>query len=538
MIPEADVCLIVEGGYPYALGGVASWMEALIRTSAGLKFHIIAISIASQPRLRKFAVPKNVTGVTDVILDACPAGRTPTVRDAKRIGQGVRLMQSVFSGSPGRSFLGLVELVRQTGFGQAALLDSRLAWTATERAYKELLPDGSFLDFFWTWRFLARSLLAVVNTPLPNARVFHAVSTGYAGLVGSYAKHITKRPYIITEHGIYTNERRTELSVANWIFDSGGSGFTVGDKPRQLRDRWLEAFRNFSRISYELSNVITTQYRANQDYQRADGAPEHKLRIIPNGIDVDLYAGVRRNTGRRAPTVLMIGRIVPLKDTRTFIVAVSLLKELIADVVAIIIGPEEEDSSYAAGCRALVAQLGLGATIQFLGRVPDVMEYLAQADVIALTSISEAQPIALLEAAATGLPAVTTDVGSCREIIEGFDGDPVIGRGGFVVDACNPKAAAQALAAILLDDEMRADMGRVMQQRIANVYHKDRIRRLYEDLYAEVAQGLPAEAGQFCAPEPRSWKTLFQKTASSLAAQASVRAIRLKPVWSRLMQVR
>jgi glycosyltransferase involved in cell wall biosynthesis len=234
----------------------------------------------------------------------------------------------------------------------------------------------------------------------------------------------------------------------------------------------------------------------------------------------------------------MIGRIVPLKDTRTFIVAVSLFKELIADVVAIIIGPEEEDSSYAAGCRALVAQLGLGATIQFLGRVPDVMEYLAQADVIALTSISEAQPIALLEAAATGLPAVTTDVGSCREIIEGFDGDPVIGRGGFVVDACNPKAAAQALAAILLDDEMRADMGRVMQQRIANVYHKDRIRRLYEDLYAEVAQGLPAEAGQFCAPEPRSWKTLFQKTASSLAAQASVRAIRLKPVWSRLMQVR
>ena len=122
--------------------------------------------------------------------------------------------------------------------------------------------------------------------------------------------------------------------------------------------------------------------------------------------------------------------------------------------------------------------------MQFLGRVPDVMEYLGKVDVIALTSISEAQPIALLEAAATGLPAVTTDVGSCREIIEGFDGDSVIGRGGIVVEACNPKATAQALAAILLDDEMRADMGRVMRERIPNLYNKNRIRRLYEDLYA------------------------------------------------------
>jgi glycosyltransferase involved in cell wall biosynthesis len=115
-----------------------------------------------------------------------------------------------------------------------------------------------------------------------------------------------------------------------------------------------------------------------------------------------------------------------------------------------------------------------------------VGEYLAKADVIALTSISEAQPIALLEAAATGLPAVTTDVGSCREIIEGFEGDPVVGRGGYVVEACNPRATAQALATILLDAGLRADMGRVMCQRIRNLYNKDRIKRLYEDLYSEM----------------------------------------------------
>jgi glycosyltransferase involved in cell wall biosynthesis len=493
MEPEADVCLIVEGGYPYLLGGVSVWTDALMRALPGLKFHIIAISISAQPRIRKFVLPDNVLGVTDVILDVCPKGRAPTRRDEPVIDHAVRLLHSTLCGDAESDFDELIKLVRQTGLGQAALLDSKPAWIAMQRVYHELLHDGPLIDFFWTWRFLARSVLAVANTPLPNARMFHAVSTGYAGMVGACAQHVTGRPFVVTEHGIYTNERRTELSIADWIFDSGASGFSVGKKPTELRDVWLTAFTSFSRIGYAHADVITTQYRANQDYQRFDGAPESKLRIIPNGIDVDLYGGPQRCTEPRPPTVLMIGRIVPIKDTRTFIMAVSLLKDLVPNVVAILIGPEEEDPAYAAGCRELVAQLGLEGTVQFLGRVPDVMEYLGRADVIALTSISEAQPIALLEAAATGLPAVTTDVGSCREIIEGFEGDPVTGRGGIVVDACNPNATAQALAAILLDDKMRADMGRVMRQRIPQLYHKDRIRRLYEELYTGLVTQ-PADA--------------------------------------------
>ena len=296
MAPEADVCLIVEGGYPYLLGGVSSWTDAFMRASPGLKFYIIAISISAQPRIKKFVMPDNVVGLTDVILDVSPAGRAPAARDGQRIDHAVQLMQSTLAGEVGTSFDKFIDLVRQTGFGQSALLDSKPAWTAMERVYQELLHDGPLIDFFWTWRFLARSLLAIVTAPLPNARVFHAVSTGYAGVVGAYAQHVTGRPYVVTEHGIYTNERRIELSIADWIFDSGASGFTVGKKPTQLRDIWLTAFTNFSRISYAHSDVIITQYRANQDYQRFDGAPQSKLRIIPNGIDIDQYAGVHHST--------------------------------------------------------------------------------------------------------------------------------------------------------------------------------------------------------------------------------------------------
>ena len=493
--PQADVCLIVEGGYPYLLGGVASWMDALMRASPKLRFHVVTVGISAQPRVPRYAIPGNVVGITDLNLDRAPMGRKARRGDVTRIELGVRLMQDVLGGHPGASFGALVDLVRKTGFGQAALLDSKAAWNAMERVYREVLPSGSLLDFFWTWRFLGRSLLAIVTAPLPDAAVFHAVSTGYAGLAGAYARHVTGRPCVVTEHGIYTNERRIELSVAEWIFDSGAGGYAVGSRPPELREVWLKGFLGFSRVAYGAADVITTQDRANQEYQRADGAPQEKLRIIPNGIDVDAYAPVAKSAGARPPTALMIGRLVPIKDIRTFIVAVSILKRLVPAAIAIMIGPEDEDPAYAAGCRALVSQLGLGDTIQFLGRVPDVKPYLAIADVVVLSSISEAQPIALLEAAATGLPAVTTDVGSCREIIEGFADDPVQGRGGFVVPACDPQAMAEAVAAILRDREIRLAMGQVMQRRIPNLYHKDRIRRIYEGLYAELAAGGPAPAG-------------------------------------------
>jgi polysaccharide biosynthesis protein PelF len=493
MTDDADVCMIVEGGYPYVVGGVASWADALMRASPQITFHVIAISLSTQAHRRNFVLPANVVGVTDVLLDVCPRGRAPTHRDADRIKRIFRLLENALTTGDSAIFEELVEQLRITGFGQTALLDSKPGWQAMEQAFERLLPNGSLLDFFWSWRFLMRGLLAVVSTPLPEARVFHAVATGFSGLVGSRAKIGWKRPLLVTEHGIYTNERRIDLAVADWLFDSGAGGFDVTARPVELRSIWLNAYQSFSHISYAIADVITTQYRANQAYQRADGAPSDKLRIIPNGIDPVKFAPIKRDeTTRRSPTVLMIGRIVPIKDVRTFIMAVALLKDLVPSARAVLIGPEDEDPEYAASCRQLVHQLGADSSVEFLGRVPDVKKYLLAADVLALSSISEAQPIAMLEAAAIGLPIVSTDVGSCREIIEGFDGDPVAGYGGIVVEPCNPKAMADALATILLDDSMRSQMGEVMRQRVASYYHKDRVKCLYEGLYAELmAQPAP-----------------------------------------------
>jgi glycosyltransferase involved in cell wall biosynthesis len=494
MQTDADICLIVEGGYPYVLGGVASWADAFMRASPQLRFHILAVGISSQPRQMAFVLPDNVTGVTDILLDVCPPGAAPPGRNSGQVERILSLLENALVTGDPLHFEALAGQLATTGYGRSALLDSRAGWLATEKAYEKLFPNGPLLDFFWSWRFLLCSLLAIASVPLPRVRLFHAVATGFAGVAGSFAKVVTGRPLLVTEHGIYTNERRIDLSVADWLFDSGAGGFGISSDISELRSVWTNAFRCFSGISYAMADTITTQYRANQTFQRLDGAPGSKLRIIPNGIDIARFTSLTNRARMRRPTVLMLARIVPIKDIRTFITAVSLLKEMVPDVVAIIIGPENEDPEYAEGCRQLVHQLDAASSINFLGRVPDIIEYLASVDVLALSSISEAQPIAMLEAAAVGLPVVSTDVGSCREIIEGFEADPVTGHGGIVVDPCNPKQMAEALAAILLDGEMRAEMGDVMRRRASTYYHKDRVKGLYEDLYAELAEFQPQQA--------------------------------------------
>jgi polysaccharide biosynthesis protein PelF len=488
MSAAADVCLVLEGCYPYVVGGVSSWTDALIRSLPHRRFHVVALTASTQERTSKYVLPGNVVGLTDVLLDYCAAGSWFVRGQGSAIDTISTRLRSVLTSGDHAEFAALMQALESGKHGRRSLLDSRQAWKAMERIYKSLLPNAPLVDFFWTWRVLARSILAIATASIPPARVYHAISTGYAGLFGARAKCVTQSPFIITEHGIYTNERRIEICTAEWIHESRASGFDVFGRMPELRDLWSEAFASFSRIAYSLADSITTLFRANQAFQMKDGAPEHKLVVIPNGIDIDRFAQIEIAPGPRRPCIILIGRLVPIKDIRTFVLTVGILKRLVPEVEAIVVGPEDEDPAYAAECKSLAQQLGLDENLRFAGPTKDVRPYFGQADVNVLTSISEAQPLSLLEAGAAGLPSVATDVGACREILEGGPGAPACEAGGIVVRACDPQAAAEAIAKILLDSALRRQMGGVMRKRVQSLYNKPRSIGTYDQLYSSLIE--------------------------------------------------
>jgi glycosyltransferase involved in cell wall biosynthesis len=295
--------------------------------------------------------------------------------------------------------------------------------------------------------------LAEIARNMPPARVIHSVSTGYAGLLGAMLRFVRKRPYILTEHGIYTKERKIDLAHAEWIKDAR-EAFEGGldDDVSYIRRLWIRFFEGLGRVAYAAADQIVALYEGNRARQIADGARAERTAVIPNGIDLERFGALRGKRGAEIPQVLgLLGRVVPIKDIRTFIRSMRSVAARLPEAQGWVIGPTEEDPAYARECRDLVTSLGLGEKVKFLGfQKPD--DILPKLGLMMLTSISEALPLVLLEGYAAGVPTVATDVGSCRELVEGGrPEDRALGPSGAVVTIADPEATADAAVKLLTD---------------------------------------------------------------------------------------
>jgi glycosyltransferase involved in cell wall biosynthesis len=281
-----------------------------------------------------------------------------------------------------------------------------------------------------------------------------------------------------------------ELSRARWIKD-------IDDRPSPLRRFWSHYFRMLSRIAYHRATRLVTLSEANRAKQLADGAAAEKIMVVPNGVSrgnageaAALPPGrperaPRPDTGKPHLKVCFVGRVVPIKDVITLIRACAIAREHV-DLEVHIIGPQDEDPSYARRCFALVESLGLGDVIQFLGP-KNVAELYPSYDCVLLTSLSEGQPLVMLEAYAAGVPVIATDVGACRELIEGGDTDRDLGPSGIVTRVANPPATAAALVELAQNPAAREAMGQAAFARVNRRYQLHQVVASYETLYASVA---------------------------------------------------
>lgn len=479
----ADVCLVLEGTYPYVTGGVSNWAHDLITAQHHLTFHLVALVPPGPSGPLRFELPPNVVGLTRVELQTLAAGATSPKQLARVLARLEEPLLRLSSRGGLSDVVEVLEALRTGGpdVGREALLNSRAAWDLLLRMYERQCPSVSFLDYFWTWRTLLLGLCSVLLAPLVPARVYHALCTGYAGLYAARAHVESGRPALLTEHGIYTNERRVEITMADWLQQDGLQTLSIDHMHRDLRDLWIDTFTSYSRATYAACRKVITLYEGNTLLQLQDGADPAQLLVIPNGIEV--ADAPPRARSDRAPVVALIGRVVPIKDIKTFLRACAILRDYIPDVRVWILGPLDEDPDYVRECRQLTTHLDLDATVEFKGRVV-LKDYYPLIDVLVLTSVSEAQPLVILEGAAVGVPAVATDVGSCREMIHGrSDEQPRLGDAGAVTPLANPKATADALRRLLADGEVYAQCSRTAQARVRKYYNKAVLDNSYREIY-------------------------------------------------------
>jgi len=503
---EIDVCLILEGTYPYVRGGVSSWVHELICYHKELNFQILSILPPDNKKKLEilYDVPKNVTEITNIYLQDLPFG-SKKIKSSQKEELLKKLEVPILNMQSRPTLRGLGSIIRNieaaerdlgVTIGRGTLMDSKEAWVMLLRMYNMTMGNSCFLDYFWSWRALLGSFYSILLAPLPEAKVYHALCTGYAGLYLARAKYHEKKPCIITEHGIYTNERRIEIYSAEWLEDEKSLDFNVDKKvaDRDLRDFWIDSFTGYSKLCYDSCDKIITLYEGNTIVQLQDGAPQEKLSVIPNGIDYEKFSGIKRKSyfedKSRPPSIALIGRVVPIKDIKTYIRACDAIRKEIPDIQAYIMGPCEEDEEYYEECVDLVNSMNLQKTVIFTGMV-NLVEYLQKIDVQVLTSISEAQPLVILEAGAAGIPSVATNVGACMEMIFGGSyEDPPLGAGGDISALSNPMSVAESVINLLENKEYYDSCGAALKERVRKYYNKTDLHLAYAEIY----KNLMAEA--------------------------------------------
>ncbi len=501
----ADVTLLLEGTYPFVSGGVSAWVHQIIRGLPDLTFALVFIGAApDRYEGLRYVLPKNVVHLEEHFLaEVSATAGTPHRRAGDRtfFERSARVHDALRDGAPG-SIAGTLEslvesLLASPDRCEHDFLYSERAWTEICRRYEARSPRHSFLEYFWTVRSMHAPLFLVARAAarVPRARVFHVVSTGFAGFLGVLLARARGKPLVLTEHGIYTKERRIELLQANWIRDSDVPAEAGDPAVGIFRNLWIRFFEALGALTYDAANPILSLYEGNRQRQVADGASPERTRVVPNGVDVNRFRPLRALRADRTPQILgLVGRVVPIKDIKTFVRTMRIVCSEIPEAEGWIVGPDDEDPAYAHECRQLATTLGLEGRVRFLG-FRDIEGIFPNIGLNVLTSISEAQPLVVLEGFAAGVPCVASDVGCCRDLIEGLAGeDRALGPAGAVVDIADPSGTARAAIDLLRDRGRWVAAHRAGIARVEQYYTESTMLARYAAIYRR-ALGVDARGG-------------------------------------------
>jgi len=237
------------------------------------------------------------------------------------------------------------------------------------------------------------------------------------------------------------------------------------------------------RLAYSCATKVVANSRASADRLRLEYVPEHRVAVVPNGLDFGPFAPRTPRAALRK--VVAVGNLRPLKGHDVLIDAAVEILERFPDARFEIIGEGPERASLAARARVH----GVAHAFDFTGHGDDIPARLADADIFVHPSRFESFPNAVLEAMAAGLPIVASDVGGIPELVED-------GRTGWLVPPGEDETLASRVMHLMANPEEGARIGAAAREAVLAGFSFDRMVARFDDIYlSELVRHGAAPAG-------------------------------------------
>ena len=360
------VLLTTEGTYPYAMGGVSSWCDLLVKSLTGFDWQVLPI-VAPDGRPPTFELPEHAreVGRIEVWSEELPKGGRPR-RSARRVGEALpAVLARHLVGWEGDvdAVVAAWTWCRRHPAGVRRVFRSDRGWAAFLGALREVLaervPEAGTppaLDLVEAAR-LYQTLYWVARTaaaPTPDTDVLHVTAAGWSAIPAVVHKALHGTPMVLTEHGVYVRE--AYLAAAR-NGDSPGTRFAA-----------TRLARGLARVAYEAADVVAPVTDANAHWEMGLGIDPAKILVLHNG----LRPPAEPTLAPRTRTVVSVGRVDPLKDVHTMLRVAAQALAFVPDARFEHYGPVPSgEEAYGRSCLALHDRLGLRERFRFRGPTGD-----------------------------------------------------------------------------------------------------------------------------------------------------------------------
>jgi len=242
-------------------------------------------------------------------------------------------------------------------------------------------------------------------------------------------------------------------------------------KIKQLR--WYSFIGMQKRVARTLSRIITVSKSSMHDIGRDFNIPLQRFKVIPNGIDTDLFHPIPEIKREKNRIIVTSSAETPLKGLHYLLEAVAEISTT-RKIKLVVVGTLRKNGDI----ERLLTKLGINECVTFTGRIENdaFVQHYAKAFLAIVPSVYEGFGFPAGEAMACGLPVISTTGGALPE---------VVGNAGMLVPPANPKALVKAILTLMDHPEHTKQMGRAGFKRVRDRFTWKRAAEMTIEAYRE-----------------------------------------------------